>query len=862
MIALALLLQVAPPPPNALYRDRTQPVEVRVQDLLRWMTPVEKFWQLYMTPGDLDDAANDWSQGVFGMQVTPPATATAAQQALRIDSIQNYLRTRTRLGIPMIPFDEALHGLMRPDATSFPQAIALAASWDTALVAEVGGAVARETRSRGIRQVLTPVVNLASDVRWGRTEETYGEDPWLSSRIGVAFARPFEAAGVVTTAKHFVANVGDGGRDSYPIELNARELYERHFPPFRALLQEAGSRSVMSAYNTVGGLPATQHPWLLSTVLRREWGFGGVVISDMAATGGPTVLQMTEATTPLAAKHAWEAGLDVVFQSTWAQHRPYLRAIEEGMVPGAVIDSAVARVLRLKFSLGLFDEPPIDPAAATRAVGDPDQMSLAQRAATAGAVLLKNQGGVLPLAASTRTIAVIGEEAREGRLGGYSGPGTGIVTLLAGIRSGFPMTTVGFAPGPGRISTEWEVIPATAFGSPAGSGLTGEYFDSIAPTARATITRRDPAVDFAWTLSTPGEGIANDWFSVRWTGTLTAPEDLRAVGVEGDDGYRLWLDGRLLIDRWTPGTHRASLAPVRLAAGSRHEFKLEFHSGVPNARIKLIWQVGPQDAWRARITEAVALARRSEVAIVVAGIEEGEFRDRSSLALPGHQEELIRAVAATGKPTIVVLVGGSAITMSRWIDDVEAVLMAWYPGQEGGYAIGDILRGSVDPGGRLPITFPVSEGQLPLVYDHRPTGRGDDYLDGTGEPLFPFGFGLSYTTFEYSDLRVASAGAEGTLPLTVRARITNRGTRTGDEVVQLYVRDEVASLSRPVIQLRGFAKVTLAPGESREVSFPLTAADLAFYGLDGRWVTEPGSFRLMVGASSRDIRLHTRWILR
>jgi beta-glucosidase len=862
VIALALLLQVAPPPPNAPYRDRTQPVEVRVQDLLQRMTPVEKFWQLYMTPGDLDDPLITWADGVYGLQVTPPATATAARQALRIDSIQRHLRTRTRLGIPMIPFDEALHGLMRPDATSFPQAIALAATWDTALVAEVGAAIARETRSRGIRQVLTPVVNLANDVRWGRTEETYGEDPWLSSRIGVAFARPFEAAGVVTTAKHFVANVGDGGRDSYPIELNARELYERHFPPFRALLQEAETRSVMSAYNSVGGLPATQHPWLLTTVLRREWGFDGVVISDMAATGGPTVLQMTEANTPLAAKHAWEAGLDVVFQSTWDQHRPYLRTILQEMVSTTVIDSAVARVLRLKFALGLFEEGPIDPALATRAVAEPPHRTLARRAGAAGTVLLKNDRGILPLASPTRTIAVIGDEAREGRLGGYSGPGTGTVTMLDGIRSAFPGATVSFAGGTGRLAPEWTVIPAGALRHPGGVGLLGEYFDEIVPAGSATMTREDRQVDFAWTLSVPGHGFTSDWFSARWTGSATAPVGLRAIGVEGDDGYRLWVDGQLLIDRWIPGTHRATLAPLRSTAGRQHQIKLEFHTSVPNARVRLIWQVGPQDGWRRKINEAAALARRSEVAIVVAGIEEGEFRDRSSLALPGHQEELIRAVAATGKPTIVVLVGGSAITMSRWIDEVDAVLMAWYPGQEGGYAIGDILRGSIDPGGRLPITFPISEGQLPLVYDHRPTGRGDDYLDGTGEPLFPFGFGLSYTTFEYSDLRVASAGAEGTLPLTVRARITNRGTRTGDEVVQLYVRDEVASLSRPVIQLRGFAKLTLAPGESREVSFPLTAADLAFYGLDGRWVTEPGSFRLMVGASSRDIRLHTRWTLR
>ncbi|HVX90006.1 MAG TPA: glycoside hydrolase family 3 N-terminal domain-containing protein, partial [Gemmatimonadales bacterium] len=361
MILLALLLQGTPAP--LPYKDPALPVERRVQDLLGRMTPEEKFWQLYMTPGDRDDPANDWSHGVYGLQVSPPAgQEDAGSLAQRINALQHYFVDSTRLGIPIIPFEEALHGLMRSQATVFPQAIGLAATWDTSLVGEVAAAIARETRSRGIRQVLSPVINIASDVRWGRTEETYGEDPWLTTRMGEAFVRPFETAGIVATPKHLVANVGEGGRDSYPIEWNERELRERFLPPFRRLLGANLARSVMTAYNSVGGLPATQNPWLLTTLLRREWGFQGVVISDAAATGGPTVLQMTEEDTPRAAAHAWEAGLDVVFQTEWGQHRGYLRAIQQGLVPPAVIDSAVAHVLRLKFALGLFDDPYVDPA--------------------------------------------------------------------------------------------------------------------------------------------------------------------------------------------------------------------------------------------------------------------------------------------------------------------------------------------------------------------------------------------------------------------------------------------------------------------------------------------------------------------
>ena len=861
MIALALLLQVgAAPPPR--YRDATLPVEARVQDLLARMTPEEKFWQLYMTPGDLDDPAHDYSHGVYGLQVSPRAgQESAAAQAARLNAIQRYFAERTRLGIPIIPFDEALHGVARPDATAFPQAIALAASFDTSLMAEVAAAIAEEARSRGIRQVLSPVVNLASDVRWGRTEESYGEDPWLSARMAAAFVRAFEQDGVVATPKHFVANVGEGGRDSYPIDATAAELEERFFPPFLAAITEGGARSVMTAYNSVDRLPATQNPWLLTQVLRREWRFTGVTISDAAATGGPTVLQLTETDTPHAAEHAWEAGLDVVFQSEWEQHRGYWEAVRTGLVAPAIIDSAVARVLRLKFALGLFEQPYVDTAAAARAARDPAHAALARRAAAEGVVLLKNDRSVLPLSPRIGSVAVIGVDAKEPRFGGYSGPGTGSISIVDGLKRALPRAAVRYAPGPGRLSPEYVTVPATALRSVEAPGLKAEYFANAALAGRPALTRVDPRIDFAWTLSTPGDSISNDWFSARWTGTIVAPAGLTRLGIEGDDGYRLWLDGRLLIDRWTPATHRATLVPVRLLKGSRHAIRIEFRTSVPNARIKLVWDAGADHSWRGRIAEAVATARRSEVAIVVAGIEEGEFRDRSSLALPGHQEELIRAVAATGRPVVVVIIGGSAVTMSRWIDDARAVVLAWYPGQEGGEALADLLTGKDSPAGRLPITFPVSEGQLPLYYDHRPTGRGDDYVDGTGEPLFPFGFGLSYTTFGYDDLRITADSAAGAPPFTVRCRVTNTGARDGDEVVQLYIHDEVASRSRPVMALRGARRIHLLPGAAAEVAFPLTAADLALYTDDGRWVVEPGSFRVMIGASSKDIRLQQRLTL-
>ncbi|MDE3054016.1 MAG: glycoside hydrolase family 3 protein, partial [Gemmatimonadota bacterium] len=413
-----------------LYRDPSAPVDARVRDLMRRMSVTDKFWQLFMIPGDRDRPADDYSHGIFGLQIseappgdTVPVADAAREQAERINAIQRYFVDSTALGIPIIPFDEAVHGLVRAGATVFPQAIALAATWDTTLMRDVAAAIAAETRSRGVRQVLSPVVNLADDVRWGRVEETYGEDPYLSSAMARNFVAPFERAGVVATPKHFVANIGAGGRDSYPIDWDQRVLDEYYFPPFKAAIRQGGAQSIMSAYNSLRGVPATQNRWLLTDVLRRRWGFTGFVISDAAATGGPTVLQHTEANTLTATRDAFAAGLDVVFQSSYPQYRPYLAAFERGMIPRAVMDSAVAHVLRVKFGLGLFDHPFVDPDSAAAENGSAAHLALARRAAEESIVLLKNDRATLPLAATVGSVAVIGADADEARLGGYSGPG-------------------------------------------------------------------------------------------------------------------------------------------------------------------------------------------------------------------------------------------------------------------------------------------------------------------------------------------------------------------------------------------------------------------------------------------------------
>jgi beta-glucosidase len=872
LLALCLAIQWSSAQP---YKNPELPVEVRVKDLLERMTPEEKFWQLFMIPGDVFPDAEKYTTGIFGLQVnTVGASSDIAQQlldyhpgdnayqsALKINEIQRFFLEESRLGIPIIPFDEALHGLVREGATSFPQAIALAATFNTDLMQQVAGVIAMETKTRGIRQVLSPVVNLANDVRWGRTEETYGEDPFLASEMGVAFVSAFEQMDIITTPKHYIANVGDGGRDSYPIHWSERYLRETHLPPFEACIRKGGSRSIMTAYNSYDGAPCTAHNWLLNEVLKKEWGFKGFVISDAGGTGGANVLHMTAADYPDATAKSLIGGLDVIFQTSYDHHTLFSPPFLDGTIPAAFIDSAVARVLWAKFELGLFENPYVDPDEAKTWNGHPDHRALAEEAARQSVVLLKNDGNTLPLSKELKSIAVTGPDADEARLGGYSGPGINKVSILDGVKNLVgDNVEVKYACGCSRTNTGYVVIPSEALSCIADGkkqhGLKGEYFNNVTFQGAPAFTRIDPQINFRWTLFSPDpEKLTYDFYSVRWTGKLTAPETGNIkIGIDGNDGYRLYIDGILLIDNWIKRTRNTRLADFYFEKKREYDLRIEFYEPVGNAWFSLVWDYGVADQTQ-EIEYAAELAAGSDAAIVVVGIEEGEFEDRALLSLPGRQEELISRVAATGVPVVVVLIGGSPVTMTRWMDDVQAIIAAWYPGEAGGTAVADVLFGDYNPAGRLPITWPVHEGQLPLVYNHKPTGRGDDYINLTGQPLFPFGFGLSYTTFEYSNLQLAHETISTSGSTRVSAQVTNTGDTAGDEVVQLYIRDELSSLARPVRELKGFRRIHLRPGETKAVSFEITPEMLSMLDKDLKKVVEPGEFRLMIGASSKDIRL-------
>jgi beta-glucosidase len=855
------------------YKNPKLPIDQRVQDLLGRMTPEEKFFQLFMIPGDLDNIEpGQYTHGIFGLQVSASSKGSGDTQQMlkyntaesglaltkKINAIQKFFIEKTRLGIPIIAFDEALHGLVRDGATSFPQSIGLAATFDTTLMREVATAIAAETKARGIRQILSPVINIASDVRWGRVEETYGEDPFLTSAMGVAFVSQFEKAGIITTPKHLIANVGDGGRDSYPIHWNERYMEEIHFPPFIACLKKGGSRSVMTSYNSYDGSPSTANDWLLNKKLKTDWDFKGFVISDASATGGSVVLHNTAPDMKTAAQQAIEAGLDVIFQTEYRHHQLFNAGFLNGKIDPKRIDDAVARVLRAKFELGLFENPYMPEGDIIRLSKSNSNKLVARKAALESIVLLKNEKNVLPLSKNIHSIAVIGQDAMEGRQGGYSGPGNGIVSILDGIRQRAKGVQVTYAEGCKRIAEDWKVIPAEFLSNESGQGLKGEYYSNLSLQGGPAVTKVVDKIDFLWTLSAPDKAMPKSFYSIRWTGKIKSPESgIFKIGLDGNDGFRLYINSKLLIDNWKKQTYQTALVDFPFEKDKAYDLKVEFFETVGNARIRLIWNVDVDHDWKEKIENTVAIAKNSDVAVVVAGIHEGEFQDRALLSLPGHQEELINAIASTGKPVVVVLIGGSAITMNGWVDHADGIIDAWYPGEDGGNAVAQVLFGDYNPAGRLPVTFPLHEAQLPLVYNHKPTGRGDDYYNLSGLPRFPFGFGLSYTTFEYSNIKLDDMQISKTGSTRLRCTIKNTGAVAGDEVVQLYITDVLASVARPVMELKGFTRIHLSPGESKDVLFVIEPSMLSMLDLHMKTVVEPGEFKLMVGASSRDIRLQT-----
>ncbi len=762
-----------------------------------------------------------------------------------------------RLGIAPLRMADGPAGVRDGVSTAFPVPIALAATWDTSLVREVSGAIAVEARAKGKRMMLGPCVNIARLPWAGRTFEAFGEDPWLASRMAVAYVHGLQEHRVAATVKHFAANSQEANREAVDEHIDERTLREIYLPAFDAAVREAGAWSVMSAYNKVNGNWCSENPWLLRDVLKTEWRFDGLVVSDWGAVHStlPTV----------------RAGLDLEMPDhKFLDKASLATAVERGEVSWPTIDASVKRLLRLLERTGVLDGDTAGDPGARDGVA---HRALARTAAARSLVLLRNEGGALPLdRAHLRSLAVIGPNAAVARTGGggssYVTTAHAVSPLEAIRRAAGPGVTVTYAAG-ASAPDDVNPIDSTAFApaSGPGHGLRAEYWASQDFSGAPALVRTDASVNFDFGDGSPAAVIPVDHFSARWTGTLVAPTSGRwELRLRADDGVRLWLDGKLVLEDWSDHGARTVATIVPLRAGEPHAVKLEYYENGGGAVVQFGWHAMDQDEHGA----AVAAARGADAAIVVvgntAGVESEGF-DRPNLALPVGQDALIRAVAAVNPRTIVVVVAGSPVTMGDWLERVRAVLQAWYPGVEGGSAIADVLFGDAAPSGRLPISFPRRWADVSAAATYSSRDLATRYDDGVFvgyrhhdragiAPEFPFGFGLGYTTFAYSDLAIEPPTLAAPRHARVSFTVANTGARAGAEVPQLYVAPPRGMLPRPVRELKGFARVELTPGESRRVTIELD--ERAFAAWDpGRaaWWTEPGRYAIEVGASSRDTRL-------
>jgi beta-glucosidase len=765
-------------------------LDIRLDDLLGRMTLEEKVVQLYCNgrvvemseqlfdeSGDLslEKMAKLFKHGLC--QLGRPSHRRSPRRTAELtNAIQRFLIEHTRLGIPAMFNEEGLHGLMGAGATSFPQAIALASTWDQALVEQVYTVVAREARSRGSNYIYAPVLDLARDPRWGRVEETYGEDPYLVSNLGVAAVRGLQGTGtrigaehVIAAAKHFaVHGQPEGGANAAPGNYSERIVREQFLPPFQAVVQErdavGGVQAVMASYNEIDGIPAHINTWLLQHVLREEWGFEGFVTSD--GFGVPQLISIHKAAAnpEEAARLALLAGVDVEVPQGLC-YSTLVEQIKNGLMPEAAVERAVRRILRAKFLLGLFDRPPyVDPDQAEKLNNCLEHRQLARQAAREAIVLLKNDGNLLPLNPEVNQVAVIGPNAASLNLGGYSDdPGLG-VTILEGIQ---------------------------------------QYLEKL------DLQSTDSSGD---TEGSPGEHPAG-----MKTRKVVYAEGCRITA--GAQDWRGWWEDE-----------------VQLSDPRKDD---------------------------ERISTAVELARQSDVVILVLGENEATCReawwfnhlgDRDDLSLLGRQEELAQRVLATGTPTIVLLINGRPLMVNFLAEHAAALLECWYLGQEGGTAVAEVLFGEVNPSGKLPVTFPRSVGQLPVYYYQKPSARRG-YLFQDNSPLFPFGYGLSYSHYEYQNLRLSRTRITLRESVEVRVDVTNCGTRPGAEIVQLYLRDQVSPITRPVLELRDFCRLWLQAGETRTVEFLLTPEKLAPLGAQAR--LEPGFFDVLVGPHSGQLQVVT-----
>ncbi len=763
-----------------------------------------------------------------------------------------------RLGVPAMAMVDAGQGVRGGSqstlgpATAFPSGVLLGSTWDTHLLRRIGEAIGVEARNKGsgAQVLLGPAVNIQRSPLGGRNGEYFSEDPYLSARLGVAYIQGMQSAGVAACLKHFACNNQETDRNDVNAVVSERALREIYLPAFQAGVQEAGVWTVMSSYNLVNGHHASANRYLLTDVLKNEWGFDGMVMSDWGGVHETTAVQ---------------AGNDLEMPAGEHMSLPKLKAaLAQGSVTQAAVDDSVRRILRTVIRVGLLDGPMNrEPGQ----VNSHAHRQLAREAAEQGIVLLKNDRDLLPLNdRRVRSIAVIGQAATHLQFGALGSPEVKPlhkVEFLEGIKTrarGIAVTYV-----PTELASEpLPVSAVTPPGNPNTNGFQAEYFTNRDLQGEPALKRVESAIEIE-NPTLPAPDFPNTDFSIRWTAQLTAPEDGDyTFTFSGDDGFRVFLDGKRLIDHWVAGPETPVSGEVKLQAGKAYDLRVEYFQGGGHYVGRLHWRRLQQSPF----AEAVAAAKKADVAIVAVSTwrEEIEGRDRPSMELPYLQGELIRAVATANKRTIVVLNNGAPVAMNEWVKAVPAVIETWFPGQEGGAALAAILFGDINPSGKLTETLAANRfdypdaanfpGQNHQVRYEEGIYVGYRHFDKAGiQPLFPFGHGLSYATFRYQQIKLSQTEMQPDGSVTASVKITNTGKRAGAEVVQLYIHDPRPEIDKPVRELKSFAKVALQPGESKTVAFKIAGRDLAYFDESGKqWKARAGLYEMQIGASSRDIR--------
>ncbi len=863
------------------YRQKNLPVQERIEDLLSRMTLEEKVAQMDMIRGvelatkvhpahfcAVDPTSDfywdkvDAAIGRRGMGFVHDVYSVPAV----LNKLQKYFVENTRLGIPCIFTGEALHGLSYPGATVFPMPLNLGAAFDRSLTYKVGRAIAAETRGLGIHEILAPNLDVARDPRWGRMEETFGEDTYLSGEMAYAIITGEQGNdiskpdSIVCEPKHYcVHGIAEGGVNCGPARAGVREVETCYLPVFEAGIKKAGAYNVMASYNCIDGEAVIASEHYLKEVLIDRFEMKGYVRADFGAVNRLKTNHFMTADDLSSMEMAVNSGLHVQGfdypNEVWQQGLTQL--VKEGRIAVETIDNAVRRVLRVKFDLGLFENPYVSETAHESITRCEKHRELSYTAAVKSAVLLKNEDSLLPIDGAPKTIALLGPSSNRQRIGSYASVPYGyqVPSVCEELQKALPGCEIlqedGCAISPRDVTlmpSGWFAngVKLTYFATgdfaqpPVGSGAAGE-------------------INFNWILAKPHRDLHFLGYGVRMEGAFKV--QARAVGRQGsfdgqlifttDDSVRVWVDGRLVIDSTGESKQPLPACDFTFEEGAEHAFVIEFICDVSGNHVT--FSLAPFDS--GSLDKAISLAQRADLVVLVCGddtVTSGEGMDRSDLILFGRQKELVDRVAALCKPTVLVLEVGKPVDLGEAGKTIPAILVPFFGGELGAKAIANLLTGRENPAGRLPVSFPRSVGTLPCYYSRLP-GASTEYLEGRRDALYPFGHGLSYTTFAYSDLKAAKTGAGCNVSVSVRVK--NTGERAGDEVVQLYVRDVQSSIVTPLKLLRGFERISLAPGEDKTVHFSLGFDDFKLLNKKLQWVVEPGEFVIMAGASSEDIRL-------